>query len=192
MRTLAIETATSACSVALFDDDALVAHDAAVVGRGHAERLMPMIAALPDGGRADRIWVDCGPGSFTGIRVGIAAARGLGFGWGVPVHGFSSLALIAADWFAANVGNSVTVVIEGGHGEKFVQPFARALLRPIADLQSIPTADVRVVGPQAGNTMPDARHAMLLGTANEPVRPTYGRGPDAKPVFSGAEGPMAA
>ena len=104
MRTLVIETATSACSVALFDDDALVVYDAAVVGRGHAERLMPMIAALPNGGRADRIWVDCGPGSFTGIRVGIAAARGLGFGWGVPVQGFSSMALIAADWFAGQCG----------------------------------------------------------------------------------------
>jgi tRNA threonylcarbamoyladenosine biosynthesis protein TsaB len=192
MRTLVIETATSACSVALLDDDTLVAYDAAVVGRGHAERLMPMIAALPNGGRADRIWVDCGPGSFTGIRVGIAAARGLGFGWGVPVHGFSSMALIAAHWFAANVGNAVTVVIEGGHGEMFVQPFARLPFGPTADLQSIPAADVRVIGPQAGNTPPDARHAMLLGSADQPVRPIYGRGPDAKPVLSGVDGPMAA
>jgi tRNA threonylcarbamoyladenosine biosynthesis protein TsaB len=182
MRTLVIETATSACSVALFDDDKLVAHDAAVVGRGHAERLMPMIAALPEGGRADRIWVDCGPGSFTGIRVGIAAARGLGFGWSVPVHGFSSMALIAADWFAANGGDAVTVVIEGGHGEMFVQPFSQTPLCPTADLESIPAADVRVIGPQAGDTPPDARHAMLLGAADQPVRPVYGRGPDAKPM----------
>jgi tRNA threonylcarbamoyladenosine biosynthesis protein TsaB len=182
MRTLVIETATSACSVALFDDDKLVAHDAAVVGRGHAERLMPMIAALPAGGRADRIWVDCGPGSFTGIRVGIAAARGLGFGWGVPVQGFSSMALIAADWFAANAGDAVTVVIEGGHGEMFVQPFERTPLRPATKLQSIPAANVQVIGPQAGGTAPDARHAMLLGAVNEPVRPVYGRSPDAKPM----------
>jgi tRNA threonylcarbamoyladenosine biosynthesis protein TsaB len=182
MRTLVIETATSACSVALFDDDMLVAHDAAVVGRGHAERLMPMIAALPGAGKADLIWVDCGPGSFTGIRVGIAAARGLGFGWGVPVLGFSSMALIAADWFARNTGDAVTVVIEGGHGEKFVQPFARTPLRPTADLQSIPVEDVRIVGLQTGDTPPDACHAMLLGAANEAVRPVYGRGPDAKPM----------
>lgn len=182
MRTLVIETATSACSVALFDDGQLVAHDTAVVGRGHAERLMPMIAALPGGGRADRIWVDCGPGSFTGIRVGIAAARGLSFGWGVSVHGFSSMTLIAADWFAAHDDDSVTVVIEGGHGEMFVQPFARTPLRPTAELQSVPADRVDVVGPQAGATLPDARHAMLLGDPTQAVRPIYGRGPDAKPM----------
>jgi tRNA threonylcarbamoyladenosine biosynthesis protein TsaB len=182
MRTLVIETATSSCSVALFDADVLVAHDAAIVGRGHAERLMPMIAALPDGGRADRIWVDCGPGSFTGIRVGIAAARGLGFGWGVPVQGFSSMALIAADWFAAQAGESVTVVIEGGHGEMFVQPFARDRLHPTAALQSILATDVHVVGLQAGGAAPDACHAMRLTDASEPVRPIYGRAPDAKPM----------
>lgn len=182
MRTLVIETATSACSVALFDGDILIAHDAVVVGRGHAERLLPMIAALPDGGRADRIWVDCGPGSFTGVRVGISAARGLGFGWGVPVHGFTSMALIAAAWFEANEGDAVTVIIEGGHGEMFVQAFARDPLRPIAPLQSVLAEDVRVDGPQAGDKPPEARHALLLGDANDVVRPIYGRAPDAKPM----------
>jgi tRNA threonylcarbamoyladenosine biosynthesis protein TsaB len=182
MRTLVIETATSACSVALFDDDILIAHDSVVVGRGHAERLLPMIAALPGGGRPDRIWVDCGPGSFTGVRVGISAARGLSFGWGVPVHGFSSMALIAADWFAGHAEEAVTVVIDGGHGEMFVQAFARDPLRPIAPLKSILAEDVRVDGPQAGDKPPDARLALLLGDANAPVRPIYGRAPDAKPM----------
>jgi tRNA threonylcarbamoyladenosine biosynthesis protein TsaB len=168
----------------LFDGDVLVAHDAAVVGRGHAERLMPMIAALPGGGQADRIWVDCGPGSFTGIRVGIAAARGLGFGWGVPVKGFSSLTLIAVEWFATNEGNAVTVVIEGGHGEMFIQPFMRDSLMPTAALKSVPCADVDVyaVGPRAGRVPPDARHAIRLGDVNECAHPIYGRRPDAKPM----------
>ena len=137
MRRLVIETATSACSVALIADGAVVAAEHAIVGRGHAERLLPMIAALPGGGRADQIWVDCGPGSFTGIRVGIAAARALGFGWGAPVSGYSSLALIAAAWFATHDDRQVTVVIEGGHGELFVQPFAADPLRATAALVSV-------------------------------------------------------
>jgi tRNA threonylcarbamoyladenosine biosynthesis protein TsaB len=179
---LVIETATSACSVALIDDGVVTASDAAVVGRGHAERLMPMIAALPDGGRADAIRVDCGPGSFTGIRVGIAAARGLGFGWGVPVEGFSSMALIAADWFSRNGGHEVTAVIEGGHGEVFVQSFANGPLRATAALTSVARDAVLVSGARAGDLPPDARHAALLPEAMLPVRPIYGRAPDAKPM----------
>ena len=70
MRTLVIDTATRACSVALFDGKQLLAAQHEVIGRGHAERLLPLIAALPNNGKADQIMVDVGPGSFTGIRVG--------------------------------------------------------------------------------------------------------------------------
>jgi tRNA threonylcarbamoyladenosine biosynthesis protein TsaB len=184
VKRLVIETATSACSVALIEDGAVIASDLTIVGRGHAERLMPMIAALPGGGRADEIWVDCGPGSFTGIRVGIAAARGLGFGWGVPVHGFSSMMLIAADWFARHDGAAVTVVIEGGHGEVFVQPFATNPLRETAALISIARDAAVISGPCAGDTPPDARRAGLLAGARLPVTPIYGRIPDAKPMVA--------
>ena len=100
MLTLAIDTATAACSVALFDGDVLIGVERERVGRGHAERVLPMIAALPDGGRAARILVDVGPGSFTGIRVGVAAARGLALGWGAEALGYSSLACVAAAEFA--------------------------------------------------------------------------------------------
>ena len=95
MNILVIETATAACSVALLDGDTVVAERHDVVGRGHAERLLPLIAELPDGGRAEAIRVDLGPGSFTGIRVGIAAARGLALGWGVAATGYPSTALLA-------------------------------------------------------------------------------------------------
>ncbi len=81
LRTLVIDTATAACSVALLDGDRVVAHGHDVVGRGHAERLVPMIAALPDGGRAARILVDCGPGSLPDSRRhrgGARAGAGLG------------------------------------------------------------------------------------------------------------------
>ena len=89
MLTLVIDTATKACSVALYDGEALLASHHEVIGRGHAERLLPLIADLPDKGRAGRIMVDVGPGSFTGIRVGVAAARALGFAWNAEVRGYS-------------------------------------------------------------------------------------------------------
>lgn len=198
-RTLVIETATAACSVALIEDGRVVAAAHEVVGRGHAERLVPMIAELPDGGRADAILVDVGPGSFTGIRVGIAAARGLGLGWGVPVHGYSSLPLIAAAAFAADPSRDrVAVVLEGGHGEVFMQPFTADPFVATADLVSLPPVDaearldgarpvgngVRFLGVEGDDALPDAADTILLLPALTalPPRPIYGRAPDAKPM----------
>src|SRR3546814_2655306 len=73
--TLVIDTATAACSVALIDDGRAVADRHEIVGRDHAERLLPMIAELPGGGRADEILVAAGPGSFPGTRVEIGRAH---------------------------------------------------------------------------------------------------------------------
>lgn len=203
MRTLVIETATAACSVALIEAGAVIAAAHEVVGRGHAERLVPMIAELPDGGRAPRILVDCGPGSFTGVRVGIAAARGLALGWGAEAHGFSSLALIAAAGFAAHPDwPGLAVVLEGGHGEVFMQAFD-APLAPRAALVSLkPDAALAALGglPAIGNgvrflalldpgvaaidVLPRAADAILLpgAFASLAPRPIYGRAPDAKPL----------
>ena len=94
---LVIESATAACSAALLDDDGDVIDERhEIVGRGHAERLLPMIADLLGTRTPTSILVDCGPGSFTGVRVGLAAAHGLAIGWKVPLAGFSSTAAIAA------------------------------------------------------------------------------------------------
>lgn len=203
MRTLVIDTATAACSVALIEDGQVVARLHEIVQRGHAERLVPMIAELPGGDRADAIAVDCGPGSFTGLRVGIAAARGLGLGWGVPVRGFSSLALIAAAGFRARPSAELAVVIEGGHGEVFMQTFAATLqaltplasLKPEAAIAAIAAlgamraigngaARLRAVDPavDAADALPDAADYVLLPSSltTLPPTPIYGRAPDAK------------
>lgn len=202
MRTLAIETATDTCSVALFDGGTLVAHVHERVGRGHAERLIPMIAELPERGRAERVLVDCGPGSFTGLRVGLAAARALGLAWTAEVHGYSSLALIAAAGFSERPDlQTLAVALIGGHGEYFVQRFAKAGMRPIVPFASLkPAAAVTACGSEtiagsggdairaAGAHGPllhveaDARATRLLppNLATLPPRPIYGRAPDAR------------
>jgi tRNA threonylcarbamoyl adenosine modification protein YeaZ len=171
-----------------------------VLNRGHAERLVPMIAELPDGGRAERIAVDCGPGSFTGVRVGVAAARGLGLGWGVPVHGYSSTSLLAAAALATDPRESLAAALEAGHGEVFMQVFDSSLatLLPLASLKPeaavAALAGLRVVGNgvarllavdprlDAAEALPDAADWLLLppALADLAPRPIYGRAPDAK------------
>ena len=199
MRTLVIDTATAACSVALFEDERLLAHTHDVVGRGHAERLVPMIAALPDGGRADRVLVDVGPGSFTGIRVGIAAARALAFGWGAEVLGYGAPSLVAVAALAVDP-RPLAVVMEGGHGEVFMQGFTAPFAALDAPRSLTPAAALaaldgrRAIGSGTrwlaaldadvplDESLPDARHALLLppdARALPPV-PFYGRAPDAK------------
>lgn len=200
MRRLAIETATAACSVALIEDGLVVASDHAVVGRGHAERLLPMIAALPGGGRCNAILVDIGPGSFTGIRVGIAAARALGFAWGVPVTGYASLALLAA---IDGGEDATTVAIEGGHGELFLARYGGDPLAEIEAPRSLPfdmavatVAARRIIGNAAQRLVDagavadaldvalDARATVLLPStlSSLPPVPFYGRGADARPM----------
>ncbi len=202
-----IDTATAACSVALVEDDSVIAESHEVVGRGHAERLMPMIAALPDGGRADAILVDCGPGSFTGVRVGLAAARALALGWGIPVHGYSSMALIAVTAAAEHGAPSIGVALIGGHGELFVQRYATAPFAPLTELASLVPADAAAALPEdeifgsgaaqliaargsgtAHDRLPRAADAprlppVLAGLAPAPI---YGRGADAKAIAAPA------
>lgn len=199
MRTLAIETSGDACSIALLDTHTILAERHERVGRGHAERLIPWISDLPGGGRADRIIVGCGPGSFTGVRIGIAAARALGLGWAVPVTGVSSLSLLAA----ACPDEDFVVAKEGGHGELLVQHYHRSPLRAVSDFASLAPDDAGkvmlspiVVGEGAahliaargyGTYFPaEARAANVRVLPPEaiqlPACPIYGRAPDARPM----------
>src|SRR5918998_6903024 len=128
---LVIDSATAACSVALLDGDKVVAEEHEIIGRGHAERLIPMIDAVLAGRTPRAMLVDCGPGSFTGLRVGLATAHGLAIGWQVPIAGYSSLAVLAA-----SVGMlEVAVALTGGHGELFVQSYGGETLAPPDELR---------------------------------------------------------
>ena len=196
---LVIDSATAACSVALIEDGKAIDERHETIGRGHAERLIPMIEELLDGRRPSAILVDCGPGSFTGVRVGLAAAHGLAIGWQVPLSGYSSMALVATQGEAAEVG----VALLGGHGELFVQSFggdplaARDALRSLSPeaagaalsaplvLGSGAAALVAARGHGASaDTLPRAADARLLPEAlrSLPPRPIYGRPPDARPM----------
>lgn len=200
MRTLTIECASEACSVALFDGERLVAHDHRVLGRGHAESLIPMIAALPAKGRADRILVSRGPGSFTGVRIGIAAARALGIAWQAEVLGYPTLALVAAIARAKFPDSPVSIAMRGGHGEVFVQNFDAAGMPQdeACSLAPDPAAlfcqHEAIAGTMAPEIVslkgsgiaevlhPDARHVLELPPAlvTRETGPVYGRGPDAR------------
>jgi tRNA threonylcarbamoyl adenosine modification protein YeaZ len=199
---LVLDSATAACSAALFESGVLVDQRHEVVGRGHAERLLPMIAELLEGRRPDAILVDCGPGSFTGVRVGLAAAHGLAIGWGVPLSGYSSLAAIAAAG-RPGAGGEIAVALQAGHGQLFVQSYGREPLTSLDALQSLLPEDaaeavrahhvygsgadalvsVRGFG-EAHEALPRAADALLLPEALRSLapRPIYGRAADAKPM----------
>jgi len=197
---LAFDASTAACTAALLQaDGTVVARVDEVIGRGHAERLAPMIAELLDGHVPTRILVGVGPGSFTGIRVAIATAHGLALGWNVPLTGFDSLALLAA---GAPGEGPVAVAVNGGHGELFVRRFSRAPLVAVTDADSLrPEAAALVVTEplvvgtgaealvaargtgQAVDMLPSAAYILSLPEELRSLdpKPSYGRAPDAKP-----------
>lgn len=199
---LVVDSATPACSAALLGNDLrLIDERHELVGRGHAEKLVPMIEALLAGRRPSAILVDAGPGSFTGVRVGLAAAHGLAIGWGVPLTAYSSLAAIAATAGESEV--EVAVALEGGHGQLFVQSFSHGPLAPLDALRSLaPDEAAAAIGAplvlgsgaeslvsirgfgEAREALPRAADARLLPQAlrSLPPLPIYGRAPDAKPM----------
>lgn len=200
MRTLVIDSASEACSVALFDADRLADHRHDVIGRGHAERLVPMIEEMLDGHVPARILVGVGPGSFTGLRVGIAAAHGMAIGWRVPLAGMNSLALLAAS--APPGEGKVAAALSGGHGELFVQTFDRKKMSATGPVLCLTpqAAAMRVDAPLVVGTgaeaLVDARHSgeavPLLPSASMALalpellrtmecKPIYARAPDARP-----------
>lgn len=207
MSILIIDTATQALSVALLDDGSPIAHSHEIVGRGHAEALLPAIAALPGGGRAQAIAVDVGPGSFTGVRIGIAAAKALALAWSIPLHGYTALSLIAARAARDHDDGPIAVTITGGHGELFWQCFASDGRTPLSLPASTPIAElarqldhavIYGTGAEAlvtarGNgtavtLYPDAAdYSLLADLPPLPPKPLYCRDADARPMAERAQ-----
>jgi tRNA threonylcarbamoyladenosine biosynthesis protein TsaB len=196
---LALDTSTAACTAALFDGQGeCIARKDELIGRGHSERLVPMIAELLDGRAAGRILVGVGPGSFTGIRVGIAAAHGLAIGWDAELFGLSSLALLAA---SGEADGEIAAAVIGGHGELFVQQFDSDSLEPTSELRNLAPRDAAkvttaklVVGTgarqlvdargwgEALEAWPSAANALRLSENLRSLapKPVYARAPDAR------------
>lgn len=164
MKVLAIDTALSAISACILDDAAEAPESAETMPleRGHAEALLPLIdrvVAGSDGGFAslDRVAVTVGPGSFTGLRVGIAAARAIGLACKIPVAGVSTLAALAAPLILEQRPGLSVAAIDARNGYVFFAafgPFGRAVLSPrlaqVRDaLRSLGEGPVRFAGPGA-------------------------------------------
>lgn len=128
---LVIDTSGPVCAAGIQDAGAenLVAAKSEMLGKGHAERLIPMIEeVLAEAGLTlqdmTRIGVTTGPGSFTGIRVGVAAARGFALALGIPAIGVTTLRVVAEQVLEIGPPAPVAALIDAGRDEIFAQVFA--------------------------------------------------------------------
>jgi tRNA threonylcarbamoyladenosine biosynthesis protein TsaB len=218
MRVLAIDTALAACSAAVLDTvyGGIIAGDSLPMVRGHAEALMPLLQRVMDEANLaypdiDRVAVTTGPGSFTGLRVGIAAARGIALAAAKPIVGLSTLSAYAAAHMAADDRFPVVAVIDARHGHVYMQVFSpggRTLTAPrLAPLREAALAAGEmpscIVGSAAAavaaamsatdappvtvdaSAAPDiawvARMGAVLPEGQAPPKPQYLRAPDAQP-----------
>jgi tRNA threonylcarbamoyladenosine biosynthesis protein TsaB len=218
MRVLAIDTALAACSAAVLDTEygGIVASESLPMVRGHAEALMPLLQRIMRAaGLAfsdiDRIAVTTGPGSFTGLRVGIAAARGIALAADKPAVGLSTLSVYAAPHIAADDTCPVVAVIDARHAHVYMQvfgpgahTFTEPRLAPLREaVQAAAAMPSFIVGSaaqavaaalSAADVMPAsvddraapdiawvARMGAVVPESKSPPKPQYLRAPDAQP-----------
>ena len=217
MLILAIDTALDACSAGVLDTDAarMIAQESVPMKRGHAEALMPLIARIiREAGIAfaelDRIAVTTGPGSFTGLRVGLSAARGIALAADKPVVGLTTLTAYAAPIVSENGKRPVISAIDARHDHVYFQvvsgdgsPLILPRVAPIEEaLGASRFGAPHLVGNAArlladrwpadvpppfrvdAQPAPDIAWVAWLGAAvspdTAPARPYYLRAPDAK------------
>lgn len=202
MRVLVIDTALDACTAAVFEDGRMLSVRTESMARGHSERLGGFVrdAAAQAGGfeGLDRIGVTVGPGSFTGLRVGLAFAQGLGAALDLPVVGVSTLAVLA--WTADEGQGATAAVIDARRGQVYLQTFRAGV--PASEPQALSIEDARAIlaggdwrvvgsgaalvgGPDDAPTTPSPEALAALTAAHDPAahppRPLYLRAPDATP-----------
>jgi tRNA threonylcarbamoyladenosine biosynthesis protein TsaB len=160
MRLLAFDSSGAGCSAAVLIDEAIAAHRFIAMTHGHAAALPPMIEAVLEeaaiaAAALDLIAVTTGPGGFTGLRIGLAAARGLALAVPAPVLGLTSFATVAAGVPAALRANGTLVVaLESRRSELFLQAFAEeceprgpaALVAPAEFAAAVPPPPLLLAG----------------------------------------------
>ncbi len=218
MRILAIDTALSACAVCIYDAGAEypLISESLTMERGHAEALVPLLQRVLkgiDGGLSsvNKVAVSVGPGSFTGLRVGLSAARAIGVASGLPVVGVTTLSAYAAPHIIGGTTLSIASLIDARHGNaycQFVSASGHPLIEParmgLEDIaRALGNGGVKVIGPGADLLLPFvdilgpqvfiepsppapdivwiARLGLAADPAHSPPEPLYLRGADAKP-----------
>lgn len=218
MRVLAIDTALAACAAGVMESGAAepLAAETLLMERGHAEALLPLIERVisrVEGRFAslDRVAVTVGPGSFTGLRVGISAARAMGLAAGVPVVGVTTLSALLAPLVATGERRLFAAAIDARHGSVFFQavaPGGRSVVPPVhvsvrdavrfigsgpvtlsGSGAAIIAQEAAAAGVDASLAVapphPDIAWVARLAAAADPdqalPKPFYLRGPDARP-----------
>lgn len=216
LRILAIDTALDSCAACIATDesDALLAEESMVLARGHAEALLPLVervVARIEGGfeSLDRVAVTVGPGSYTGLRVGLSAARAIGLATGIPVVGVTTLSALLAPLLATNGEGLIVAAIDARHGSVYLQAMSltEGVIVPpslvaLEEAASLIAARATLVGSGApalsaimaargfetvvaSTAAPEIAWVASLGLLADPAqalpRPLYLRGADATP-----------
>jgi len=188
MRVLAIDTALEACSAAVLDTErgGILASESIPMLRGHAEALLPLVSrvmseAALEFGALDRVAVTVGPGSFTGLRVGVSAARGIAVAAGKPAVGLTTLAALAAPYIAIDDMTPLVAAIDARNEQVYMQMVGsggRSLIQPRV-------ASLRDAVRDAANA-----RARLVGSAAAMMAAAWPAGVQPPPVVDAARAPI--